>query len=206
MPRTPANPAAGALGFRVHSGWASAVAVGGDARSPVALDRRRIELADRSVAGSVQPFHAAQRLDLKKAERLIERCRESTDILAENGLRAMITDLGKKGVQVVGASIVLASGRTLGTLESTLASHALIHTAEGEFFRDAVRRAAGKCSVSVTGIKEREILEHGSGALGLAASEIQEHTVEMGRALGPPWRQDEKLAALAAWLVLASSR
>jgi len=28
----------------------------------------------------------------------------------------------------------------------------------------------------------------------------------MGRALGPPWRQDEKLATLAAWLALAAVR
>jgi hypothetical protein len=27
----------------------------------------------------------------------------------------------------------------------------------------------------------------------------------MGRSLGPPWRQDEKLATLAAWLVLAQA-
>jgi hypothetical protein len=36
-----------ALGFRVHSGWAAAVAISLDQRSPVAIDRRRIEMADR---------------------------------------------------------------------------------------------------------------------------------------------------------------
>jgi hypothetical protein len=27
----------------------------------------------------------------------------------------------------------------------------------------------------------------------------------MGKLMGPPWRQDEKLAALAAWLTLAAA-
>src|SRR5205807_2629305 len=39
---------------------------------------------------------------------------------------------------------------------------------------------------------------------GVAAGDLERHLAELGRTLGPPWRQDEKLATLAAWLALAS--
>jgi hypothetical protein len=164
-----------------------------------------MELADRRIAGAVQPFHAAERLDLPQAEKLIERCRRSTDALAEHALHELLAELKNQGLRVAGASVLLAAGRPLGTLQATLASHALIHTAEGEFFREAVRRAAAKYSLPVTGIKEREVFDRGQIALGRTAAQIQESLAELGRPLGPPWRQDEKLAALAAWLVLATA-
>jgi hypothetical protein len=135
-------PAIVGLGFRAHSGWAALVAVGGSAGSPTAIVRRRIELADPAIAGSVQPFHAAEQLDLKKAEKLIQLCTDSTNALARQALRDVIHDLRKMHYQAVGSCILLASGRPVGTLDSILASHAMIHTAEGEFFRNALRRAS----------------------------------------------------------------
>jgi hypothetical protein len=39
----------------------------------------------------------------------------------------------------------------------------------------------------------------------LDAADLQQQITELGRSLGPPWRQDEKLASLAAWIALAAS-
>ena len=47
------------LGFRVHAGWATAVALGSPAASPVVLLRRRVELWDPKVPESGGPWHAA---------------------------------------------------------------------------------------------------------------------------------------------------
>lgn len=191
------------LGFRVHSGWAAVVAVAGPAKSPSVVLRRTLILADPGLAGSKQPFHAAEGLALQKAEKLIQRCADSTQTLAEHALRSVLADLRETGYRPAGACILLSSGRPLGSLESILASHAMIHTAEGEFFREALRRACKKSGVPVSGIRERELLDHAAEKLRLPAGELQRHTAKMGESLGPPWRQDEKLAALAAWLVLA---
>ena len=81
----------------------------------------------------------------------------------------------------------------------------MIHTAEGEFFRAAIRRANEACGLLVTGIKEREILNRGVSELGFPLEEIQGRMLELGRSIGPPWRQDEKLATLAGWLILAAA-
>jgi hypothetical protein len=37
----------------------------------------------------------------------------------------------------------------------------------------------------------------------LAAGEVQKRLLELGRPLGPPWTQDQKYAALVAWMALA---
>jgi hypothetical protein len=64
------NAARAALGFRAHSGWAGVVVVAGP-RSPTVIDRRRIELIGPGIPK--QPYHAAEKLDLKEAEKLVGR-------------------------------------------------------------------------------------------------------------------------------------
>src|SRR5437879_9404520 len=60
-----------ALGFRAHSGWAALVVVAAPSRSPAVIVRRRIELVDLGIPR--QPYHAAQKLDLKEAEEVVRR-------------------------------------------------------------------------------------------------------------------------------------
>ena len=194
-----------ALGFRAHSGWAAVVAVCGPLRAPAVVDRRRIELADPRIQGSVQPYHAVEEWELKKAEKFLKRCADRTRHLAQQALRAVIEELRKKGQDVVGCGLLLSSARPLPNLAATLASHALIHTAEGEFYRDALARAGEHFRMPVMGVKERELFARGAADLGVAAGELERRVGEMGRAIGPPWRQDEKYAALAAWLALAAA-
>jgi hypothetical protein len=194
-----------ALGFRAHSGWAILVAVAGSLRKPVVLERRRIETADAAIRGSRQPYHAAERLDIQEAETLIQLCRDSSTLLATSSVSAIVARITQNGHRVVGAGILFASGRPLPDLAATLQSHALIHTAEGEFFREALVRASEHCSLPVTRVKEREVWERGAALFRLDSADLQEQISELGRSLGPPWRQDEKLASLAAWIALTAS-
>jgi len=203
MPKRAKGRANLGLGFRVHSGWAAVVTLTGPASSPTVVDRRRIEVADPAIRGSVQPFHTVARLDLEAAEAFIQRCAASTSALALQSIRRLVDDICQPDYHVIGSCILVGSGRPLGALESILASHALIHTAEGEFFRDAIRRANVACGLPVTDIREREILTCGVAELGLPLEAIQSQMLELGRTMGPPWRQDQKLATLAGWLVLA---
>ena len=93
MPKKTKSLARVWLGFRVHSGWAAVVAVRGPVSSPAVVDRRRIELADPAIIGSLQPFHAAAELDPVAAEELIKQRADSTNALALQSLRQLIDDL-----------------------------------------------------------------------------------------------------------------
>lgn len=182
-----------AVGFRAHSGWAAAVALGGPAEAPVVLARRRIEMVDRGMKGAAQPYHAAVGLEIGAAERAIAKCAARAATLAGVALRGMIEELA--GHEMTACGLLLAAGRPLPALAAILASHALIHTAEGELFRDALRTASRACGLPLTEVKERDLLTR-------APARLQQQVAQMGRTLGPPWRQDEKFAAMAAWLAL----
>jgi hypothetical protein len=100
--------------------------------------------------------------------------------------------------------LLLSSGKPLPELEKILQSHALIHTADGELFRQALRRASTRCGLQVICTKERALLEQCMGAFSLKPTELLQRATKLGRPFGSPWSQDEKFATLAAWLVFGS--
>jgi hypothetical protein len=189
-----------AFGFRAHSGWAALTVVAASAGTVTVLARRRIELIDRS--NPKQPFHAAEGLPLKRAEAIVCRSIECARRLAEVALRTAITDLDTQGYKVIASGLLRSAARPLPALEEILESHALIHTAEGELFREALSYASEECGVPVTSVKEREVFGRASTTLGIADADLKRRLGELGKQLGPPWREDQKLATVVAWLAL----
>jgi hypothetical protein len=190
------------MGIRAHSGWAAVVVVGGTERKPRVMDRRRIVIADAAIPGSKQPFHAAEMMEEERAAAHIARCRDSTWMLAREALRAVIEEMRAKGHEVARCGLLLASGRPVGTLAEALASHSMLHTAEGQFFRDALRDASEHFGVSVMGVREKELFARAAEILRLGEAELRRRIGAMGKTIGPPWSQDEKLAALVGWIAL----
>lgn len=196
---------AAAIGVSVHSGWGAAVAIAGRLGAEEVLDHRRLVIIDPKIAGSVQPYHYVKEKEIHAAEKHLTRCASESGRLAFEALTRLSTELQERGFMLTSAAILLSSARPLPDLEEILASHALIHTAEGEFFRQAFRSAFEKLRIPVTGIRARDLNDSAVKAFGKAASEIQKRIDGMGRSLGAPWTKDEKTAALAAAIVLAGA-
>lgn len=194
-----------ALSLRVHSGWAALVAIVGTPRAIEVVARRRIEIADPAIPGSKQPYHEAEELPAEKAARLLDRCERGAERLARQALGGALDDLAKQGHEPRACGLLMASGRPLPPLAAILASHALIHTADGEHFREALSRASEHFGLPVVRVREKEVLDRAAAALGVTPAALQRRVQEMGRSLGPPWTQDQKLATLAAWLALTSA-
>ena len=191
-----------AIGMRARSGWATLVAVTEPVQSPSVIDRRRLELVETFTYEFRQPYHTAEKLELKAAEKFISHCRDEAQRLASQGLQAIRKDLQKKGYEVARCGLLLASGRPLPNLEQALASHAMIHTADGELFRNALAHASQRFGLDVRMVKEREIYDCAAKELRVKAADLKRRIAELGKPLGPPWSQDEKLSALVAWLAL----
>lgn len=189
-----------ALGFRSHSGWATIVAVSGVAAHPVAVMRRRAELSLRTPR---QPFHAAEGRSFAEAEEAIRRATGEATALAERAVAEAVAQLRAAGREPVASGLLLAAGRPLPGLRDILASHALIHAAEGELFRDVLREASRRCGLRLVEVRERDLEEQAARTLRHSASELQGRLAEWGKAMGSPWTQDEKRAALVAWVALA---
>src|SRR5438067_12073715 len=143
-----------ALGLRAHSGWAAVVALAGPASAPRVIARQRLEFADPKLAYSKQPYHAAAERSLAEAEKLIAQCMQSSADLAFLGMRGIVDELKAAGAQVSACGLLLGSGRPLPELAGILKSHALIHTAEGELFRNVLSEAAERLGMRVIGVKE----------------------------------------------------
>jgi hypothetical protein len=176
-----------ALGFRAHSGWAAMVAVGGSAGEPHVVDRRRVVIADPELAGSKQPYHAAAELPFPRAKNAVQRVIHSSRGLALEAIEAALAGLGAKQHEVAACGVVLASGKPLPELGKILASHALIHTAEGELFRDVLVWAAKERGLKVAGVREKDI--NLASLPGIDS---------LGRLVGPPWTLDQKYATAVA--------
>lgn len=192
-----------AIGFRAHSGWTAAIVVAEPVNTPALVDRRRIELADAENEGSMQPYHAAEDFAIEDAEKYINRCTETAVRLAVESLRDVVKRARKKDYEIVGCGLLLSNARPLPNLASILASHALIHTADGELFRDALTQAAKELGLPVNAVKEQDVQELAGSAIGASDSKMKQRLEEMGAEIGPPWREDQKLATLVAWLTLA---
>jgi hypothetical protein len=167
------------------------------------IDRRRVTLCDSAIEGSKQPFHEAEPMPFAKAEAYIARCTRATDRLSADAI-AMLRALAEaRGLRLGSAYLITASGRALPDLRGILASHALIHTAEGEFYRDALARAAQDAGLIISRVREKDAAVWTANRLGCGEGELRERLVQIGKALGAPWGADEKLATMAAWLALA---
>jgi hypothetical protein len=167
------------------------VAVKGSIDRPVIVDRRRIQIADPSMRGANQPYHTARELGVARGRVFIEECRQASIELLDRtaGLAGCLR-----------ATILIGSGRTPATLEATLNSHPAIHTAEGEFFRAIVLEAAESRGLPVRQIKEKELFNVAARELHHPIPDLTAMLNDMGKRIGSPWRQDQKFAALAAWL------
>ncbi|HYV49934.1 MAG TPA: hypothetical protein VFA20_33995 [Myxococcaceae bacterium] len=189
-----ASRARTAIGFSVHTGWAAAVAVsvGGSAEKPEVLARARLELL-REEDGVVRfVFHSVEDKPLAEAREVVERARKAT---RRNALAEVKRFAEGLGAPVVAAGLAHPAGKIPVDLEMIVKSHALIHSAEGALFRDAVAQACEALGLRVERVPRKALFTQAS---------MKKAIDGMGKALGPPWGADQKEAAALAWLALAA--
>lgn len=207
------NRGAVSLGVRTHSahgsdegGWAAYVVLGGRISEPSILFRGRMQLCDSKVEGSNQPFHRvaatfpfhrAEPMDFKSGEAFIKRCRKSSQVLAGHALEEIISTHGA----LKACCVLTGTERPLPPLRAILASHGLMHAAEREFYREVVREAAVRRGIVTEMVKEKDLPTLAERLPGTEASR-RDTLNAFGKQVGPPWAQDEKFAATAAWFGL----
>jgi len=162
-------------------------------------------VVDPGAQGTAQPYHFARELPLEGAQSHLASCAKRSRELAAGGLADLVERLRGSGYQVAGCAILTSSGRPLPGLAETLASHAMIHTAEGEFFRTAFADACSQLGIPVARERERDMLGCATREFGSGLAGIKKRLAAIGGDFGPPWAEDQKKAALAGWLLLSRS-
>jgi len=180
------------------------VAVSLEKGLPVVLEKRKLLLVKTFSYTFRQPYHTAERMPLNDGAEFVSAVESESRELSLAGIRALQKELEKLGYRVCGCSLLLASGRALPEFEKILASHALIHTADGQLFRDSICHSCSHAKLPLTAIKERDLLAAAASRLKKKPQFLNRHIATLGKSLGPPWTADEKMATLAAWLILKS--
>ena len=193
------------FGFSVHTGWAAMIAVTGAPKSPVVVDRRRVEMMGNDPANPRFVYHyAAESLALPAAERFVRKAIEQSRANAVAAIEEALAELGRKNYDVVASGIIVGNKPLQSTLPDILKSHSLIHTAEGELFRAAIKSASERLEIPVTEIRVRDLEPRAAKVLGISAARVPERLGAIGRAAGRPWSKDQKASLLAA-LIAASA-
>jgi len=194
-----------ALGWSVHTGWAVLVAVSGPAASAAVIDRRRIQMMpQRDVKRPRFVFHAAQKLAPAAGARTVRLAMEMSWKNARAATHAVTSELRAQGYDVAASGIVVGNKRLDAPLATIIESHALIHTAEGQLFRDAIRRACESLRLPVTEAGAKELAAQAAKALRLSETAVTARLAAMGAAAGRPWSKDHRQACLAAMIALST--
>jgi hypothetical protein len=187
-----------ALGFKPHTGWAIAVTVGGDASAPIVLDRRRVTLCPTELPRQV--YHYAQGLSPARAVRAVVDVEDAVDITTNLVLGELAERSAEHGELV--AVGIIGEPREVPDLKHVLASHALLHLAEGELYRGALDEAAHARGLLVSLTSHKQTIDVASAALGVATGALTTTLTRLREQLGTPWQADHREAAAAALVAL----
>jgi hypothetical protein len=193
-----------AVGCRAHTGWAALVVVAGGAARPEVVFRGRAELGDPAGRIKRNVYQAARGMKPAAAAVLVEAAERIAAEQAATALERAVLEAKGGGAVVRSCAVVVSSARE-ARLESILASHALAHAAEGRLYQGALFKGAQAQGLDTVAVPKRSIWEQGEDALGVERDELRNRIERLRREVGPPWAEDQKLAALAAWIALAGS-
>ena len=188
-----------AIGFRVKSGWATAVLLAGSIKSPRVLDRCVIDLCDPDIPESRQPFHAALGVHEAADEKVVVPLRKIVEHCANRSVTKLIKEYRSSGHDLCGAGLVVGSEIDPAMIKNP---HIRAHALEGRLFRQVLEAALRSNGLDCLIVVEREIYNIAATRLSKPENELKRTVTELGRALSGPWRSDEKTATLTAWLAL----
>jgi hypothetical protein len=188
-----------AVGFRVKSGYAIAVTLLGPASAPSAIARRVVELCDPDQADTRQPYHHGfyrheeDTREIARRTRIVKRC-------ATRSIGALIAELrGPDSWARMRAAVVVGS---LIDPSQVANPHIRAHASEGQLFRTALEDALRAHGVACDVIVEKQLAATTAAGLKRRDGDIAKTLAGFGKALGSPWRAEEKAASAAAWLAL----
>jgi len=187
-----------AVGFRVKSGWAAAVLVGGSAESPQVVDCRRVDLCDPDVPETTQPYHAAMGT-LQTDSAKITRLRKLVGKAAERSVAELLEYFRSQEHEPRSAGLVVGSDIEP---EKITNPHIRAHALEGRLFRTVLVDALQGLGLSCSVILERNVYAEAGARLKSTEEELKRSLTKLGKSLPGPWRANEKLACLAAWMAL----
>jgi len=203
-----------ALGFRALKGGSVVVGVAVDGDVPRIIVSTFLATAIEGDRLSFEPYHVAAEMARgahggasTQAAAAVAEGRKRQDALAAAGLEDIVDRLRSEGHEPsIAALLVNRAGWISDLLEYSLAFADHPPVAEGLAVRDALRFACGEARIPVAEMDEKSLPARASELLSLSPADIDARLKALGAAAGKPWRKEQKLACLAAWIAIMAPR
>lgn len=190
-----------AFGFRVKSGWAAAVLLSLHEGKPAVLESLRITLSDSRDPQTLQPYHASSGT-LEQHPATIRRRIQMVRSATRASVQELLEVAEQHAVRVARAGMVVGSLTDPATVRHP---HMRAHALEGQLFRTVLSEALEGVGVACLFLVEQGALPAGVAALGRSAPSVRAALCRPGKEGSRPWRSEQKLATLAAWMALTGS-
>ena len=189
-----------ALGFRAQRGGAVVIAV---VPGPELVLSAFLPTAAEGDRLAFEPYHVAVEMgqgasDAVRAE--VAEGRRRQDEMAAAGLASIVAGLRERGHEpAVAALLVNRAGWMTDLLSYSLAFADHPPVAEGLAVRDALRSAFKANGLAFIESDEKSLGDTAAAKFG----DVEAQLKVFGQTAGKPWRKEQKLACLAAWLAIA---
>jgi hypothetical protein len=193
------KPSRVAIGLRAKTGRAIAVVLGGSPDAPIVLLKTEIKLVDPKVRATQQPYHLVMELPWPQWQRAVSQTAKAIERVAAKALAKLIAELQTAGHKPAGVGVVGAPDRDLARIGNP---HIRAHAAEGVLFRHVLERGAAANGLKCKAFSDRNFDEGAAAQLKKDYSRVRTRIYNLRESVSPPWRTDEKQAAMAAWIVL----
>ena len=187
------------LGLRAKTARAIAIALNIDDSPPTYLARWEVALHDPAVPATSQPHHEVMELPWESAKSAVQRLERQIENVATQAVAELVHELRANGFALAGVGIVGSPDRNLERIGNP---HIRAHAAEGILFRRVLEVAACNHSLKWQSFSDRRFDEIAAVELAARNYDVKPVMTSVGHAAGKPWRVDERIAAMAAWLVL----
>jgi len=170
---------------------------------PTTAEGDRLALEPYRVAGEMQrgPDGGAS----TEAAAAVAEGRKRQGELAAKGLGEIVRELRDTGCQpVIAALLVNRAGWVTDALSYSLSWPEHVPVAERLAVRDALRLACRQRGLAITEIDEKSLHEIASEQLRLSPRDIDVRLKSLGTTIGRPWRREQKLACLSAWITVTA--
>ena len=202
------------LGFRALKGGGAVVGIILDQGEPRVVVSAFLPTAAEGDRLALEPYRVAYEMERgpsgeasrEAAAAVVEGHKRQSE-LAAKGLGDIVHCLRDAGCErVIAALLVNRAGWITDALSYSLSRLEHVPVAEGLAVRDALRFACGRCGVEVAEVDEKSLYEVASKQLRLSPHDIDIRLKSLGVRVDRPWRREQKLACLSAWVTVAELR
>lgn len=173
-----------AIGLRAKTGRAIAVVIAADGGAPSFVWRDELRLVPAEAR--IGPYHEVMELPWAEALVAVRPLEREIESIAVGALRDVVAAMRAQKIAIRAVGVVGSAPRDIARIGNP---HIRAHAAEGILFRRVLELAAKRLKLRCSGFVEADVDPDIARPLAGAA--------------GRPWRTDERLAAAAAWKLIA---